>query len=57
MLLEKELYAELFEKGEDPIGKFISINKLNFRVVGVHKFVQGGGFGDDGDIYIPFCDI
>ncbi|MDA7809849.1 ABC transporter permease [Flavobacteriaceae bacterium] len=47
--------AELFEKGEDPIGKFISINKLNFVVVGVHKFVQGGGFGDDGDIYIPFA--
>ena len=45
---------ELFEDDEDPIGKFISINKINFRVVGVHKFVQGGGFGDDGDIYIPF---
>ena len=46
---------ELFDEDEDPIGKFISINKLNFRVVGVHKFVQGGGFGDDGDIYIPFA--
>ena len=46
---------ELFEEDEDPIGKFISINKLNFKVVGVHKFVQGGGFGDDGDIYIPFA--
>ena len=45
---------ELFEEDEDPIGKFISINKINFRVIGVHKFVQGGGFGDDGDIYIPF---
>jgi len=45
---------ELFEEDEDPIGKFISINKINFRVVGVHKFVQGGGFGYDGDIYIPF---
>jgi len=46
---------ELFEEDENPIGKFISINKINFRVVGVHKFVQGGGFGDDGDIYIPFA--
>ena len=45
---------ELFEEDEDPIGKFISINKINFRVVGVHKFVQGGGFGDDVDIYITF---
>ena len=46
---------ELFEENENPIGQFISINKINFRVVGVHKFVQGGGFGDDGDIYIPFA--
>ena len=46
---------ELFEEDENPIGKFISINKINFKVVGVHKFVQGGGFGDDGDIYIPFA--
>ena len=45
---------ELFEKGEKPIGKFISINSITFKVIGVHKFVQGGGFGDDGDIYIPF---
>jgi putative ABC transport system permease protein len=45
---------ELFEKDEDPIGEFISINKMNFRVIGVHKFVQGGGFGDDGDMFIPF---
>ena len=45
----------MFEEDEDPIGKFISINKINFRVIGVHKFVQGGGFGDDGDIYIPFA--
>ena len=46
---------ELFEEDEDPIGEYVSINKLNFRVVGVHKFVEGGGFGDDGDIYIPFA--
>ena len=45
---------ELFEKDENPIGKFIAINSIIFKVIGVHKFVQGGGFGDDGDIYIPF---
>ena len=45
---------ELFEKDENPIGKFIAINSITFKVIGVHKFVQGGGFGDDGDIYIPF---
>ena len=45
---------ELFKEDESPIGKFIRINNIYFRVVGVSKFVDGGGFGDDGDIYIPF---
>ena len=45
---------ELFEEGENPIGQFIKIDNSYFQVVGVHKFVQGGGFEDDGDIYIPF---
>ena len=45
---------ELFEEDENPIGEYIAINNISFKVIGVHKFVQGGGFGDDGDIYIPF---
>ncbi len=45
---------ELFEKGESPIGKFIRIDNVYFQVVGVHKFSQGGGFDNDGDIFIPF---
>ncbi len=45
---------ELFAKDEDPIGKFIQIDKVFFRVIGVKKFEDGGGFGDDGDITIPF---
>ncbi len=45
---------ELFEKDEDPIGGYIRIDNIYFQVVGVHKFTQGGGFGGDGDIHIPF---
>ena len=45
---------ELFAKDEDPIGSFIRIDKVFFRVVGVKKYEEGGGFGDDGDITIPF---
>ena len=45
---------ELFAKDEDPIGKFIRIDNIFFRVIGVKKFEDGGGFGDDGDITIPF---
>ena len=46
--------AELFETKEDPIGAFIEIDGMYFKVVGVHKFTQGGGFESDSDIFIPF---
>ncbi len=25
-----------------------------FQVIGVHKYIEGGGFETDGDIFIPF---
>lgn len=46
--------TELFEKDEDPIGQYIKIDNIYFQVIGVHKFVPGGGFESDGDIFIPF---
>ncbi len=46
--------AELFEAKEDPIGAFIEIDGMYFKVVGVHKFTSGGGFESDSDIFIPF---
>lgn len=46
--------TELFEKEEDPIGQYIKIDNIYFQVIGVHKFVPGGGFESDGDIFIPF---
>ena len=45
---------ELYEKNESPIGSYIKIEDIYFQVVGVHKFVPGGGFESDGDIFIPF---
>jgi len=44
----------LFNQGEDPIGKYIRINDVNFKIVGVTKFQQGSGFGSDSDITIPY---
>ena len=44
----------LFNVGEDPIGKYIRINDVNFMVVGVTKFTEGSGFGSDSDITIPY---
>lgn len=46
---------ELLEKDENPIGTYIRIDNIYFQVVGVHKFVPGGGFENDGDIFIPFA--
>ena len=45
---------ELFEEDENPLGKYIRINNVYFQVIGVHKYLQGGGFETDGDIFIPF---
>ena len=46
--------TELFEKDENPIGQYIRVDNIYFQVIGVHKFIPGGGFETDGDIYIPF---
>ena len=45
---------ELFEEDENPLGKYIRINNVFFQVIGVHKYLEGGGFETDGDIFIPF---
>ena len=36
------------------MGKYIRINNVYFQVIGVHKYLEGGGFETDGDIFIPF---
>lgn len=46
---------ELFDEGEDPIGGYITIEDVNFQVVGVHKFAGGAPFDNDSDIFIPFA--
>jgi putative ABC transport system permease protein len=45
---------ELFDEDEDPIGDYIAIEDVNFKVVGVHKFLGGSPFDNDSDIFIPF---
>ncbi len=54
-VIGEKTQQELFEENEDPIGKFIRINNIYFKVIGVHKFVpEGGNFANDGDIHLPF---
>ncbi|MDC0204437.1 ABC transporter permease [Flavobacteriales bacterium] len=47
---------ELFKDDVDPIGKYININSIYFRIIGIHKYVNegGGSFNNDGDIHVPF---
>ena len=47
---------ELFSDDINPIGKYININSIYFKVIGIHKYVDegGGSFADDGDIHVPF---
>ena len=47
---------ELFKDDTNPIGKYIKINEIYFKVIGIHKYVDegGGSFNTDGDIHVPF---
>ena len=52
-VISEEMLKQLFEKNEDPIGQYIKINSINYKVVGVYKRSMGISF--DGDTaYIPF---
>ncbi len=45
----------LFEEDEDPIGEYITINKVNFQVVGLIKPIRDDGDeGDQNTIHVPF---
>ncbi len=52
-VIEYDTYKQLFDVGEDPIGEYIKINNINFKVVGMYKNkTQMGGPG--GGLHIPF---
>ncbi|MFK2819392.1 ABC transporter permease [Flavobacteriaceae sp. LMIT009] len=51
-VISEEIYKQLFEKDEDPFGKLIRINNINFAVIGVFEATPFGG--PQTDIHIPF---
>lgn len=54
-VIGEKTQQELFNHNENPIGQFIRINNIYFKVIGVHKYVpEGGNFANDGDIHLPF---
>jgi len=54
-VLAKDIYKQLFEKDEDPIGKYVQINNINFKIIGIY---EPGNIDFSGDvIHIPFSSF
>lgn len=53
-VIEEEIYKQLFDKDEFPIGQYIKLNGINYQVVGMYKQGQVGSGGPQGNIHIPF---
>jgi len=53
-VIEEEIYKQLFDIDEYPIGTYIKINDINYKVVGMYKQGQVGSGGPQGNIHIPF---
>lgn len=52
-VIEEDIYKQLFDKDEDPIGQYITIDDIAYQVVGVHQ--RSNGIDLDGEMaYIPF---
>lgn len=51
-VISEDVYKQLFEKDEDPFGKLIRINDINFKVIGVFEPQLFGG--PTAAIHIPF---
>ncbi|MCC5932227.1 MAG: ABC transporter permease [Cyclobacteriaceae bacterium] len=55
-VIGENVYNILFDAGEDPIGEYIKINNVNFKVIGVFKSFRKGDLGerDTQSVIIPF---
>ncbi len=54
-VIGERVYAELFAKGEEPLGSYVEINGVNFQVIGVYKssFTGERAEEDTKSIFIP----
>jgi putative ABC transport system permease protein len=55
VVIGERTQQELFDKDEDPIGQYIRVDGVYFKVIGVAKFSQTTPFGTDGDIIMPYA--
>jgi putative ABC transport system permease protein len=52
-VIAEDIYKQLFDKNVNPIGEYIKINSINYKVVGVYE--RSNGISFDGDAaYVPF---
>ncbi|MEN8764563.1 MAG: ABC transporter permease [Wenyingzhuangia sp.] len=51
MVISEDLYKQFFDINENPIGKNIELNQINFTIVGLFK---NGNIGMSSNIHIPF---
>ena len=52
-VIKEDVFKQLFDEEEDPIGQYLKINKINYKIVGMYKEENAGG-GPPGSIHIPF---
>jgi putative ABC transport system permease protein len=52
-VISEDMYIQLFEKKEDPIGQYVTINNISFKVIGVYEPSTTINFDRD-CAYIPF---
>ena len=52
-VISEDVYKQLFDKNENPIGRYIQVNSMNFKVIGVFQN-ENVDMGPSSDIHIPF---
>ena len=52
-VISEDIYKQLFEKDENPVGAYVQMNSINFTIIGV--FQNGNvNMGPSSDVHIPF---
>lgn len=52
-VIGEDIYKQFYDKDEEPVGDYVRINGIYFKVIGVYKPTQSGFEGDD-SIFLPF---
>lgn len=53
VVLGNKVKTDLFKNGEDPLGKYVQINDINFKVIGV--YTDPGGEREETRVFIPLA--